>query len=83
MDVEQPGIKADEILIKVVASSLNYHDLMVALGQIPTEDKRVLLGDASGEVVDTGPDVSRWQVGDKIIALVSRAGSKVGPKKPS
>ena len=68
VDVEPPRVKADEILIKVVASSLNYHDLMVALGQIPTEDRRVLLGDASGEVVETGSDVSRWQIGDKVMS---------------
>ena len=68
VDVEEPRVAAGEILIKVSASSLNYHDLLVALGQIPTEDKRVPLSDASGEVVGTGPDVSRWQVGDKVMS---------------
>ena len=68
VDVEEPRVAAGEILIKVSASSLKYHDLLVALGQIPTEDKRVPLSDASGEVVGTGPDVSRWQVGDKVMS---------------
>ena len=58
VEVETPRVRDNEILIKVAASSLNYHDLLVALGSIPTEDKRVLLGDASGEVVEVGASVS-------------------------
>ena len=68
VEVDPPGFRDNEILVKVAASSLNYHDLLVALGSIPTEDKRVLLGDASGEVVDVGTNVSRWQVGDQVIS---------------
>ena len=58
VEVEPPPVRDNEILVKVAASSLNYHDLLVALGSIPTEDKRVLLGDASGEVVEVGASVS-------------------------
>ena len=64
-----PRIRDNEILVKVTASSLNYHDLLVALGSIPTEDKRVLLSDASGEVVETGDSVSKWNVGDQIMSV--------------
>ncbi len=66
LDVPKP--KDNEILIKVNASSLNYHDLMCALGLIPTDDGRVLLGDAAGEVVEIGPAVKSWQVGDKVMS---------------
>ena len=38
VEVETPRVRDNEILIKVAASSLNYHDLLVALGSIPTED---------------------------------------------
>ena len=55
VDIPQP--KEDEILIKVNASSLNYHDLMCALGLIPTDNGRVLLGDAAGEVTEVGSAV--------------------------
>ena len=68
VEVEAPPVRDNEILVKVAASSLNYHDLLVALGSIPTEDKRVLLGDASGEVVEVGTSVSKWQVGDQIMS---------------
>ena len=68
-DTENPSLKDNEVLLKVYASSLNYHDLMVALGLIPTEDKRVPLSDAAGEILDVGKDVSKWAVGDKVMSM--------------
>ena len=35
-EVEKPTPKSDQVVVKVAASSLNYHDLLVALGRIPT-----------------------------------------------
>ena len=68
-DTENPLLKDNEVLLKVHASSLNYHDLMVALGLIPTEDKRVPLSDAAGEILEVGKDVSKWTVGDKVMSM--------------
>ena len=68
-NTENPSLKDNEVLIKVHASSLNYHDLMVALGLIPTEDKRVPLSDAAGEILEVGKDVSKWAVGDKVMSM--------------
>jgi len=68
-DTENPSLKDNEVLLKVHASSLNYHDLMVALGLIPTEDKRVPLSDAAGEILEVGKDVSKWTIGDKVMSV--------------
>lgn len=68
-DTENPSPKDNEVLLKVHASSLNYHDLMVALGLIPTEDKRVPLSDAAGEILEVGKDVSKWAAGDKVMSM--------------
>ena len=68
-DTENPSLKDNEVLLKVHASSLNYHDLMVALGLIPTEDKRVPLSDGAGEIIEAGKDVSKWTVGDKVMSM--------------
>ena len=68
-DTENPSLKDNEVLLKVHASSLNYHDLMVALGLIPTEDKRVPLSDAAGEILEVGKDVSKWSIGDKVMSM--------------
>jgi NADPH:quinone reductase-like Zn-dependent oxidoreductase len=68
IDVAKPKAKPNQVVIKVAASSLNYHDLLVALGQIPTTDGRVVLSDCAGEIVAMGDQVSRWKLGDKIMS---------------
>lgn len=68
-NVDTPLLKSDEVLMKISASSLNYHDLMVALGLIPTDNKRVPLSDGAGEIVEVGSKVSNWKVGDKVMSV--------------
>lgn len=68
-EVDAPEPKPNEVVIKVAASSLNYHDLMVARGLIPTADRRVPLSDAAGEITEVGSDVSKWQVGDEVMSV--------------
>ena len=68
-DADVPKPKSNQIVIKIAASSLNYHDLLVALGFIPTEDGRVPLSDAAGEIVDIGSDVKDWKVGDHVMSV--------------
>jgi NADPH:quinone reductase-like Zn-dependent oxidoreductase len=58
-----------ELLVKVAANSLNYHDYVVAIGGIPTEDGRVLMSDGSGEVVAVGEGVTGWKVGDHAVSV--------------
>ena len=68
-DADVPKPKSNQIVIKIAASSLNYHDLLVALGFIPTEDGRVPLSDAAGEIVEIGSDVKDWKVGDHVMSV--------------
>ncbi|MES1924981.1 NAD(P)-dependent alcohol dehydrogenase [Salinisphaera sp. T31B1] len=65
---DRPEPAAHEILVQVHASSLNYHDYVVAIGGIPTEDQRVLMSDGAGEVVAIGDDVTQFAVGDRVIS---------------
>jgi len=46
-----------EVLLRVHASSLNYHDLLVANGGIPTAPGRIPMSDGAGEVLEVGPAV--------------------------
>ena len=69
VDAEQPKPQSDEVLLKVSHSSLNYHDLLVALGFIPTENKRVPLGDAGCTVEAIGESVSEWKTGDQVMSV--------------
>lgn len=57
-----------EILVRVHASSLNYHDFVVVLGGIPTDDGRIPMSDGAGEVVATGEGVTRFAKGDKVVS---------------
>ena len=58
-----------EILVRVRASSLNYHDYVVAIGGIPTEEGRILMSDGAGDVVGVGQGVTRFKTGDKVLGL--------------
>jgi len=64
-----PKPKAGEVLVRVRASSLNYHDFIVVLGGIPTPDGRIPMSDGAGEVVAVGEGVTKWKAGDKVISL--------------
>ncbi len=68
-DREKPEAGPGEILVKVAASSLNYHDYVVAIGGIPTADGRVLMSDGAGEVVGVGEGVTGWKEGDHAVSL--------------
>ena len=57
-----------QVLVRVRASSLNYHDYVVAIGGIPTPDGRILMSDGAGEVVEVGEGVTRFKTGDKVIS---------------
>lgn len=69
VETEIPTPKKGQVLVRWRATSLNYHDYMVALGAIPTAADRVPMSDGAGEVVATGEDVDSWQVGDKVVSL--------------
>ncbi|MEL6820314.1 MAG: NAD(P)-dependent alcohol dehydrogenase [Calditrichota bacterium] len=58
-----------EVLVRWRATSLNYHDYLVALGTIPVADELVPMSDGAGEIVSVGEDVSEWQAGDKVMSL--------------
>jgi NADPH:quinone reductase-like Zn-dependent oxidoreductase len=66
-----PALKDNEILVKVAAASLNYRDLLLideGLGLAADGQPVVPASDAAGVVVDAGPAVTRFKVGDRIIS---------------
>lgn len=67
--VRRPG--AREVLVRVHASALNRRDIMVARGQYPIGNRESLvpLSDGAGEVVEVGPGVTRFKVGDRVAAI--------------
>ena len=63
--VPAPGV--GEVLVKVTASSVNYHDMVNLAGLIWGEWPRVPMTDGAGEVVAVGPDVTDFSVGDRVM----------------
>ncbi len=72
--VPKPG--AGEILVKVAAAGVNRPDVMQRQGLYPPpKGASEIPGlEIAGEVVALGPDVARWKIGDRIMALVVGGG---------
>ncbi len=68
-DHHTPPPAAGEIQVRWHASSLNYHDYLVAIGAIPVPAGRVPMSDGAGEVIAVGAGVTAWRVGDGVMSL--------------
>jgi crotonyl-CoA carboxylase/reductase len=77
-EIDTPSIKADEVLLAVMAAGINYNNVWAARG-IPidiiatrqkagsTEDFHVGGSDASGIVYAVGEDVTNVKIGDEVV----------------
>lgn len=67
--IRAPG--AGEVLLRVRATSLNRRDVMIRSGAYPVGAREALvpLSDGAGEVVATGPGVTRFKEGDRAAAI--------------
>ena len=65
-DLPQP--LADQVLVRVRASAVNYRDLMTIMDPVPRGIiyPRIPNSDGAGEVVAIGDEVTRFKVGDKV-----------------
>jgi NADPH:quinone reductase-like Zn-dependent oxidoreductase len=65
--VPEPG--PHQVLIQVRATSINYRDHMVVMGRYfggAVDRDTIPLSDGAGEVVSTGPGVTRFKPGDRV-----------------
>lgn len=62
-----PG--AGEVLVQWHATSLNFHDYLVAVGGIPVPEGRIPMSDGAGEILAIGEGVTEWKVGDKVMSM--------------
>lgn len=69
VDIEQTLPVPGEVRVRWHATSLNFHDYLVANGSIPVADGQVPMSDGAGEIDALGDGVSNWQVGDKVMSL--------------
>ncbi|MCD6581397.1 MAG: NAD(P)H-quinone oxidoreductase [Desulfuromusa sp.] len=75
-EIDKPQPKANEVLIKVVATSINRPDLVQRVGNYPPPagDSEILGLEVAGTVAEIGSDVSDWKIGDRVMALVGGGG---------
>src|ERR1700756_2000261 len=66
---DAPPPRAGEITVRLHASSLNYHDYVIAIGQLKTADNRIPMSDGAGEVVAVGEGVAEFAVGDHVMSM--------------
>ena len=66
LDIVEP--QHGEIRITNHASSLNFHDYVVAIGLLPVDDGRIPMSDGAGIVEAVGPGVSQFQPGDRVVS---------------
>src|SRR6218665_1353517 len=59
---------AGEIQVRVHASSLNYHDLLVASRPGAAADGRIPMADGAGVVTAVGAGVTEFAVGDAVVS---------------
>ncbi len=57
-----------QVLVRVRASSLNFHDFAVVAGMLPAADGRIPMSDGAGDVVAVGEGVTRFKVGDQVVS---------------
>ncbi|MEZ3501486.1 NAD(P)-dependent alcohol dehydrogenase [Pantoea sp. KPR_PJ] len=65
-DPGRPG--EGEVRVAIHATSLNYHDLLVAEGAMPTAHQRILMADGAGVVEEVGEGVTEFAVGDRVVS---------------
>ena len=70
-EVDMPKPKRGQALVRMHAASLNYRDLIIAVGRyrLPASKQVgvVPLSDGAGEVVEVGEDVTRVKSGDRVV----------------
>lgn len=65
-DPGRPGL--GEVRVRIHASSLNYHDLGVVTGRIPTADGRIPMADGAGVVEEIGEGVTEFAAGQNVVS---------------
>ncbi|KAA0052715.1 quinone oxidoreductase PIG3-like isoform X2 [Cucumis melo var. makuwa] len=75
-EVDDPIIKDDEVLIKIVATALNQADTVQRKGSYPPpKGASPYLGlECSGIIEAVGINVSRWNIGDQVCAILAGGG---------
>ena len=75
-DYPDPTPGPGDVILRVKACSLNYHDIFTRNGMPGIKlSLPVVPGlDVAGEIAEVGPDVTDWKVGDRVLAGIGSGG---------
>ena len=79
---DRPTPGPGQILVRVRASSLNFHDFAVVAGMIRVPDGRIPMSDGAGEVVEVGEGTKQFKVGDQVLSTFFPSWPGGGPTLP-
>ena len=68
-DFPDPAPGAGDVVVRVRAASLNYHDIFTRRGMpgIKIPMPAIMGLDVAGEIAATGLGVSRWKIADRVL----------------
>jgi NADPH:quinone reductase-like Zn-dependent oxidoreductase len=69
IEKQDPIPQMGQVVVKWHATSLNFHDYLVAAGGIPVPEGRIPMSDGAGEIIAVGKGVDEWEVGDKVMSM--------------
>jgi putative PIG3 family NAD(P)H quinone oxidoreductase len=75
-EVDRPLPQEGQVLVKVMATSVNRPDLVQREGKYPPPpgDSEILGLEVAGVIEELGPGVTGWQKGERVISLVGGGG---------
>ncbi len=75
-ETETPTAQAGQVLIRVMATSVNRPDIVQRQGHYPAPpgDSEILGLEVAGVVEEVGVEVTQWHAGDRVMALVGGGG---------
>ena len=75
-EAKRPAPGEGQVLVEVAATSVNGPDLVQRQGRYPPPkgESEILGLEVAGTVVELGPGVSGWSVGDRVMSLVGGGG---------
>jgi acryloyl-coenzyme A reductase len=66
-EVERPQPGPDDVLVRIHAAGICYHDVLSRAGRIPGRPGRILGHEIAGEIVEIGGNVASARVGGRVV----------------
>ena len=75
-EIPTPSLLQNEVLVKVEVAALNRADILQRNGLYPPPkgESEILGLEIAGTIVELGPEVNRWKVGDRVCGIIAGGG---------